>query len=99
MNVIITEAAWENMLHIGRWIGEDNPLRAETFVAEIYDRCEGLGHMPRAFPLIPGREERGIRRRPYGDYLIFYRVTEIQVEVLHVLHGAQQYDQILFPND
>lgn len=57
MKVRITGAAWENMLHIGRWIKDDNPARAETFVRELYERCEALGHMPRSFPLLPGREE------------------------------------------
>lgn len=41
------------MLHIGRWIKQDNPARAETFVQELYDRCEALEHMPRAFPCYP----------------------------------------------
>ncbi|WP_349958079.1 type II toxin-antitoxin system RelE/ParE family toxin [Rhizobium sp. ZPR3] len=99
MKVRITDAAWENMLHIGRWIKQDNPARAETFVRELYDRCEALEDMPRAFPLLPGREDAGIRRRPYGDYLIFYRIADDAVEVLHVLHGAVDYERLLFPDE
>ena len=38
-----------------------------------------------------------IRRRPAGDYLIFYRIEDDQIEVLHVLHGARDYEAILFP--
>lgn len=98
MKVRITDAVWENMLHIGRWIKDGNPARAETFVRELYERCESLGHMPRSFPLLPGREESGIRRRPYGDYLIFYRIADA-VEVLHVLHGAVDYERLLFPDE
>ncbi|CAN7690630.1 type II toxin-antitoxin system RelE/ParE family toxin [Rhizobium sp. LjRoot30] len=99
MKVVITDAAWENMLRIGRWIRDDNPPRALTFVMELQERCEGLAQMPRAFPLLPGREERGIRRRPHGDYLIFYRIEGDEVQVLHVLHGAQDYERILFPEE
>jgi plasmid stabilization system protein ParE len=54
--------------------------------------------MPRSFPLLPGREESGIRRRPYGDYLIFYRIADA-VEVLHVLHGAVDDERLLFPDE
>jgi toxin ParE1/3/4 len=47
--------------------------------------------------LVPRHEHAGIRRRPYGDYLIFYRIGTDVIEVVHVLHGAQDYQAILFP--
>jgi plasmid stabilization system protein ParE len=47
----------------------------------------------------PGHEEGGIRRRPWGNYLIFYRVGDDSVQILHVLHGARDYEKILFPDD
>jgi toxin ParE1/3/4 len=96
MKVVITEAAFADLLHIGRAIRVDNPARAETFVDELYDRCQRLGAMPLAFPLLPDWEDKGIRRRPHGNYVIFYRVTEKAVEVLHILHGARDYEAILF---
>jgi toxin ParE1/3/4 len=40
---------------------------------------------------------RGIRRRPFGNYLIFYRVGANAIEVVHVLHGARDYERLLFP--
>ena len=51
--------------------------------------------MPR--PLVPRFERHGIRRRPYGDYLIFYRVEEDRVAIVHILHGARDYERLLFP--
>ncbi|WP_342588924.1 type II toxin-antitoxin system RelE/ParE family toxin [Rhizobium phaseoli] len=39
-----------------------------------------------------------IRRRPYGDYLIFYRIADA-IEVLHVLRGAVDYERLLFPDE
>jgi toxin ParE1/3/4 len=55
--------------------------------------------MPRAFPLLPRWEEQGIRRRPYGDYLIFYRVNANVIDVLHILHGARDFEAILFAEE
>jgi plasmid stabilization system protein ParE len=55
--------------------------------------------MPSRYPLIPRYEERGIRRRPHGNYLIFYRIKADVVEILHILHGAMDYESILFPTD
>ena len=99
MKVVITEAAYADLAKIGRNIKKDNPTRAMTFVDELYNRCQRLGAVPRAFPLLPNWEERGIRRRPHGNYLIFYRVGADSVEVLHILHGARDYEGVLFPNE
>lgn len=101
MKVVLTEKAIGDLIRIGRFIQLDNPTRAVTFVTELERRCETLADTPHGFPLLPGREESGIRRRPHRDYLIFYRVTEIaeQIDVLHVLNGAQDYDTILFPQE
>ena len=96
MKVILSDAAYDDLLRIGRTIKKDNPTRAETFVAELYDRCQRLGAMPRAFPLLPDWEESGVRRRTHGNYLIFYRILADSVEVIHILHGAQDYEAIIF---
>lgn len=84
------------MLNIGLAIMQDSPVRAGTFVDELHESCESLGQSPRAFPLLPGYEDKGIRRRVHGNYLIFYRIAETGVEVLHILHGARDYERELF---
>ncbi len=99
MNVIITEAAWTDLFHIGSTIAKDNKRRATSFVEELYDRCNELHDMARAYPLLPEREHTGIRRRVYGRYLIFYRIEEDAVQILHVLHGAMDYESVLFPEE
>lgn len=97
MNVILTDEAIEDLIRIGRFIQQDNPTRAVTFVDELESRCMALADLPYGFPLVPRHEGTGIRRRPYGDYLIFYRVGAERIDVLHVLNGAQDYESILFP--
>jgi toxin ParE1/3/4 len=97
MIVVITSAAEADLEAIGDWIGEDNPARALTFVQELRHRCETLIDAPRGYALIPRFEHLGVRRRPYRDYLIFYRIVGATIEVLHVLHGARSYEAILFP--
>ena len=96
MKVILTEAAYADLYHIGKTIKQDSPRRAGTFVAELYDKCHRLGDMPLAVPLVPNREDNGVRRRVHGKYLIFYRIEGETLEVLHVLHGATDYEKVLF---
>jgi len=54
---------------------------------------------PRAYPLVPRYEQFGVRRSPFGQFLIFYRVGDDAVEVIHILHGARGYEALLFPEE
>jgi toxin ParE1/3/4 len=95
MKILITLAAEADLLTISMWIADDNPSRAETFVEELRRACKSIGDMPLAYPSLERHRRRGIRRRPYRDYLIFYRIRDEQVEIVHVLHGARDYEAIL----
>jgi toxin ParE1/3/4 len=97
MILVITAAAESDFESIADWIAEDDPARALTFIAELRRRCETLVDAPKGYTLVPRYEALGIRRRPYRDDLIFYSVTGETIEVLHVLHGARDYEVILFP--
>lgn len=97
MIVRITNEAEDNLEVIGNHIAKDNPDRALTFVRELRQSCLGLAEFPDRFPLVARYETKGVRRRLHGSYLIFYRVEPEQVVVLNILHGAQDYAAILFP--
>jgi toxin ParE1/3/4 len=99
MVVIVTGPAEADLEHIADYIAARNPVRALTFVRELRDKCEALADAPRAYPLVPRYEHFGIRRRPYGDYLIFYRIGADTIDIVHILHGAQDYEPILFPEE
>ena|SRR5665811_1852272 len=99
MRVVITDEAKADLVDIGEYIRPHNPARAVTFVDELLDRCATLADMPLAFPLIPRYENHGIRRCVHRDYLIFYRVMEDLVEIIHILHGARNYEVLLFPDE
>jgi plasmid stabilization system protein ParE len=99
MRVYFSDAAEADLDDIGDWIAEDNPLRAAAFTQRLRERCAKLGNMPQAYPLVPRHEASRIRRCPFRDYLIFYRVRTEAVEVLHILHGARDIDALLFPSD
>ncbi|WP_400769598.1 type II toxin-antitoxin system RelE/ParE family toxin [Methylosinus sporium] len=97
MIVVIATRAEADLERIGERIAEESPQRAVSFVRELREICEGLGDMPKRFPLAPRFERAGIRRRVHGNYLIFYRIGRETVEVVHVLHGAMDYEPLLFP--
>ena len=98
MIVVLTDQAETDLEEIGDWIARDDPRRALTFVAEIRETCERLAESPRAFPVVPQHGNRGIRRRVFRNYLIFYREQPERVDVLRILHGARDYEPILVPD-
>lgn len=71
---------------------------AISFLRELRVKCLGLSGHPERFPLVPRLEGLGVRRRRHGNYLIFYRVEADKVVIIHILHGAQDYGAMLFPD-
>jgi plasmid stabilization system protein ParE len=97
MKLVIVDEARGDLARIADWIARRNPRRAVTFIDEIESHCQRISLAPFAHPLLPGHEDGGLRRAVHGNYLIFYRVDPGQVVVIHVLHGARDYEPILFP--
>ena len=95
--VRITETALSNVAEIIDYIARDSPETAVGFGERLIAACEDLAEQPERYPLVPRFEKSGIRRRPFGAYLIFYRVISGKVEVSYVLHGARDYEALLFP--
>lgn len=95
MKVFITERAKSDLIEIGEFIAVDNPTRALSFVEELLEKCETLAEKPLAYPLVPRFKKFAIRKRVHGNYLIFYRVRETFIEVIHILHGARDYESFL----
>ena len=99
MIVRLTAEAENDLEQIGDYIAQDNPKRALSFVLALRDKCLSLADAPYGFPLVTRYERHGIRRRVYGNYLIFYRIDGDHVSVIHVLHGARDCAALLLDGD
>ncbi len=99
MKVVLTRSAQSDLEQIGDYIAQDNPTRALSFVRELRTAALTLADTPRAFPIVPRYEGYGIRRRSFGNYLVFYRVEADQMVILRILHGARDYEPVIFPDD
>ncbi|WP_158810673.1 type II toxin-antitoxin system RelE/ParE family toxin [Beijerinckia sp. L45] len=96
MRLVFTVAARLDLVAIGDTIAQDNPVRAVSYIDEIERRCRKLLDVPHVHALVPRHENTGLRRIVHGPYLIFYRVTGDVIEILRILHGARDYETILF---
>jgi len=99
MKLLLTAAAVADLEDISDYISLENPVRAKSFIEELRAACDGILEIPRGYPLVPRHEQFGIRRKVHGNYLIFYRISGETIEVIHVLHGARDYESLLFPKN
>ena len=99
MKVVFTPQAKGDLIEIARHISGRNPRRAKTFVGELRAKAMALGDRPMAFPLVDGFARQGLRRRVFGDYLIFYRIEDRGISIVRIVHGARDYEALLFPEE
>jgi plasmid stabilization system protein ParE len=99
VKVVFSQNAEQDLEDIADWIARDNPERARSFVADLVRTCKSIGRTPRSYPFVDKSRDSTLRRRIYRNYLIFFDIGAKDVEILHVLHGARDYAQIVFADD
>ena len=97
MKVRFADAAKFDLEEISVWLASNAGDIAFKVMLGLRRSCLSLGDMPARFPLVPGHEGSGVRRRVHGTYLIYYSITADFVLVLRILHGARDVDRIMFP--
>lgn len=99
MKVVVSQNAADDLEEIADWIARDNPERARSFVAELVKSGKSIGRAPRSYPLVDKARDPNLRRRIHRSYLTFFDIGPDAVEILHVVHGARDYAQIVFGDD
>ncbi len=89
-----------DLIEQATYIAEDNLDAAERFLVAAEETFQLLGRMPGmgkrckfSSPQLLGIRQYAIKG--FKNYLIFYRATDSEVEVLRVLHGARDLEAIL----
>lgn len=79
---------------IALYIAEDNPSAARRWYDDIYRRCQRIGAMPGIGVARP-EVRPDLRSFPIGNYLILYRQIGEGAEIVRVVHGARQWEDLL----
>lgn len=89
----ISPRAREDLIEIWSYIADDSVTNADAFIEKLYEAIEGLGRHPGS-----GRHREelapGIQSFPFGRYIIFYRAVTNSIEIVRVLHGARDIENI-----
>ncbi|EDU61366.1 type II toxin-antitoxin system RelE/ParE family toxin [Providencia stuartii] len=88
MKLGISPLAVQDLESIGDWIAKDNPIRALSFIEELYQKCLLIADSPTLYAECP-EILPGLRSCAYGRYLLFFRVLEAEVRIERILHGSR----------
>jgi len=94
----------ESVIHHAVYIGERNPSAAERFLDAVERSVDAIHDGPYTGRAWASGKRRltGVRMRPvmgFRSYLLFYRPVEQGVEMLQLLHGAQDIHAALIDED
>ena len=95
-NVIVELPALHDIAEARLWLAEREPDTADRWFNSIYDTIGSLEILPERCPLAPESKSLNAEireifhgRRHHNKYRILFIVTESEVHVLHVRHGAR----------
>jgi toxin ParE1/3/4 len=94
----LSQDARADLRAIWSFIAADSTRAADRFIDRLGEKFVLLAARPEL-----GRRldelEPGIRRLPVGAYLIFYRHDARGIEIVRVLHGARNIEQLFGPDE
>jgi toxin ParE1/3/4 len=91
MNVHWTDTALQHLDAIYHYIAQDSPAYAKRMVDRLTRRSQQIAEFPLSGRMVPEYEMTQIREVVEGPYRIIYYIKPDQIDVLAVLHGAQQF--------
>jgi toxin ParE1/3/4 len=81
------------LIEIWSYIADDSVAYADAFIDKLYETLQLMGRQPGS----RGRREElapGMRSFPFRRYVIFYRAAAGAIEIVRVLHGARDVENI-----
>ena len=91
--ITYTPSAIRDLNAITDWIAEHN-LEAGL---KFYDEVDRILSLLACYPLmgeVVDHLQPGLRRHTLGDYLLFYRPLGDSIDLIRVLHGSREIDQL-----
>ena len=90
---LYTPAAQEDLIGILRYISQDKPNAAVSWVEKIEDKCLLIASQPEIGELRP-KLGHDVRCSVVGRYVIFHRKHEDTVEILRVIPGDRNITKL-----
>jgi toxin ParE1/3/4 len=94
MTIVVKRPLAElDLWEIWDYIADDSLDRADGFLDRIEEKLRSLARSPgigrRREELLPG-----LQSFPVGNYVVFYRAIEDGIDVIRILHGSRDIEEI-----
>jgi toxin ParE1/3/4 len=94
----------QDLIELATYIGEDNLEASDIFLRAAESTFIQLGKMPGMGKLCqfsqPGLSDiRQQAIKGFRNYIIFYKVIDSDIEVLRVIHGTRDIEEVLLGDD
>ncbi len=76
------------------YIAQDSPDHADRFLDRLQERFLALADFPK-MGISRDDIQAGLRSQPVGNYLIFYFPLADGIEIVRVLHGSRDVENLL----
>jgi len=92
--LLIRPEAERDLDEIWWYIAQDSPDNADRFLDRLQERFSTLAGFPK---MGASRDDiqTGLRSQPAGSYLIFYFPLADGIEIVRVLHGSRDVENLL----
>lgn len=94
MKIVWTEPAVEDLRELHAYIARDSETYASGFVERIILAADRLADYPKVGRIVPETNDENVRELLYQRYRIIYRVKGDSIEMLSVIHGARDLEEI-----
>ncbi|MCA2017049.1 type II toxin-antitoxin system RelE/ParE family toxin [Vibrio tritonius] len=88
MNVVWSPLALEKLGDAAEFISLDDPVAAENWVNDVFDKTELLGTMPEMGRLVPELHNPNYREIIFGNYRIIYSIG-LEIQILTIRNCRQ----------
>jgi plasmid stabilization system protein ParE len=86
-----SETAVRDLIAIRRYIAEDKPVAAKTWIARLKSTAKNAGHSPWSGRIVPELSNENIREFIEGNYRIVYHVHADHVSIVTVFESHRLF--------
>lgn len=97
MKIEWSELAITDLENIRDYISKDSTFYASIFIEKVLSSVEKLSSLPQLGRQVSESNDENIREIVYHNYRIMYRVDNLRILVLAVLHGSRDLEKLNKP--
>ena len=94
MKIELTKMAIRDLRALREYISRDSEVYADRFLDKLVASFRSLAEFPKLGRVVEDSETPNVRELVFQSYRIFYRILPDKIEILTVIHGGRDMENI-----